>query len=171
MTNPFVNGTITIYDEKLNEEVTIDILNISKYFKHIYCLGPMNSKNIDTTVFINKIIDRVLLNETINKMILYQVNISIIKNIVHYGNICYCPKDIIIGANKFGYELDDKEEILILPIYNISFLDLQKYIDNINGLITFNNLYDILIINNYFGDNIHTELSKLKVSNYDDFSY
>ena len=175
MTNPFVNGTITIYDEKLNEEVTIDILNISKYFKHIYCLCPMNSKNIDTTVFINKTVDRVLLNETINKMILYQVNISIIKNIVHYGNICYCPKDIIIGANKFGYELDDKEEILILPIYNISFLDLQKYIDNINGLITFNNLYDILVINNYFGDNIHTELSKLKINtminNFDENKY
>ena len=130
MSNPFINGTITIYDEKLNDEVTIDILNISKYFKHIYCLCLLNDKDeIDASIFINKIInitvDKDLINETMNKMILYKANISILKNYVHYGNICYCPKEIVSGANKFGYELNDKDDnVLILPIYNISFLYL-----------------------------------------------
>ena len=142
MSNPFINRTITVYDEKLNDEVSVDILNIARYFKHIYCLCLLNNKDeIDTSIFIDKSnINRDLLNETINKMILYKVNISILKNYVHYGNICYCPKDIIIGANKFGYELDNDNQdyVLILPIYNISFLDLQKYIltANLKKLIT-----------------------------------
>ncbi len=164
MSNPFINSAITVYDERINEEVVIDILNVSRYFKHVYCLCPLDSKSIiDTSIFINKTVNKDLLNETINKMVLYKVSISILKNYVHYGNICYCEKDIIIDANKFGYELE--ENVLILPIYNIAFLDLQKYIENINGLITFSNFYDIMVMNNYFGDKINNELSKLKINN------
>ncbi len=174
MTNPFINDSITVYDESINDEVIIDILNVAKYFKHIYCLCALdNNTELDASVFINTNINKELLNETINKMVLYKINISILKNIVHYGNICYCPKDIIIGANKFGYNLDDN--VLILPIYNISFLNLQKYIEYINGFITFNNFYDIMIINNYFGDNMKNELAKLKINsminNFDESKY
>jgi hypothetical protein len=164
MNNPFLTSdTITYYDEKINEEVVINILNISKYFKHIYCLCPLNKLDfINIEIFMKKTIDKDILDNTISKMVLYKTNISILKNSIHYGNILYCDKEYINSANKFGYELDDT--VLILPIYNISFLDLQKYIDNINGQITFNNLYDILIINNYFGDNIKSESSKLKIN-------
>jgi hypothetical protein len=176
MSNPFINGTITVYDEKINDEVAVDILNIAKYFKHIYCLCPLDSKaNVDASVFINKTINQEILNKTINKMILYKVNISILKNIIHYGNIFYCEKNIIIGANKFGYDFNDNDNVLILPIYNIAFLDLQKYVDNINGFVTFNNFYDIMIMNNYFGDNMKNELFKLKINsminNFDEAKY
>jgi hypothetical protein len=164
MNNPFLTSdTITYYDEKINEEVVINILNISKYFKHIYCLCPLNKLDfINMEIFMNKTINKDILDNTISKMVLYKTNISILKNSIHYGNIIYCDKEYINNANLFGYELDDN--VLILPIYNISFLDLQKYIDNINGQITFNNLYDILIINNYFGDNIKSESAKLKIN-------
>jgi len=162
MNNPFLsNKSITVYDEFINEEVNISIVNIAKYFKHIYILCPFNCDDIDVNIFIKKTIENDIFNNTINKMILYKTNISIVKNSVHYGNICYCEKEYIINANKFSYELD--ENVLILPVYNIAFLDLQKYIDYINGLITFNNLYDILIINNYFGDNMNTDNNKLKL--------
>jgi hypothetical protein len=179
MSNPFINRTITIYDEKLNDEVSVDILNISKYFKHIYCLCLLNDKDeIDASVFINEFINETdnkdLLNDTMNKMILYKVNISILKNYVHYGNICYCPKEIVSRANKFGYDFDNQDNVLILPIYNISFLNLQKYIDNINGSITFNNFYDIMVMNNYFGDKMN-DLLKLKIysmiNNFDESKY
>ena len=162
MNNPFLsNNSITVYDERINEEVLINICNIAKYFKDIYILCPMNCDNIDINVFIKKTIDKKIFDETINKMILYKTNISIVKNNVHYGNILYLKSDIINNANKFGYNLD--EDVFILPIYNISFLNIQKYIDYINGLTTFNNLYDIIIINNYFGDNINHEKNKLKI--------
>ena len=162
MNNPFLsNNSINVYDERINEEVLINICNIAKYFKDIYILCPMNCDNIDMNIFIKKIIDKKLFDDTINKMILYKTNISILKNSVHYGNILYLKQDIINNANKFGYILD--EDIIVLPIYNISFLNIQKYIDYINGLTTFNNLYDIVIINNYFGDNINHEKNKLKI--------
>ncbi len=163
MSNPFINKSITVYDERINDEIVVDVLNVAKYFKHVYCLCSLNNNiTIDASVFIDTKINKELLNNTINQMVLYKTNISILKNYIHYGNICYCEKDIVIGANKFGYDLEDN--VLILPIYNISFLDLQKYIDNINGFIKFNDLYDIMIINNYFGDKM-TELSKLKINN------
>ncbi len=161
MNNPFLsNKSITVYDEYINEEVNISIINIAKYFKHIYILCPFNCNNIDYTMFINKTIEQDALNQLSN-MILYKTNISIVRNNVHFGNIVHCDKKYLINSNKFSYELD--ENVLILPIYNIGFLDLQKYIDYINGLITFNNLYDILIINNYFGDNMNTDYNKLKI--------
>jgi hypothetical protein len=164
MNNPFLlNKSISVYDERINEEVIINITNIAKYFKEIYILCPFNCDNIDMNIFVEKTIDRKILDETINKMVLYKTNISIVKNIVHYGNIIYFQKDIINNANKFGYNLND--EVLILPIYNIAFLNIQKYIDYINGLTNFNNLYDIIIINNYFGDNIINEKNKLKITN------
>ena len=162
MNNPFLsNKSIIVYDEHINEEVTINILNIAKYYKHIYILCPFNCSNIDDSIFINKKIDLNILNY-LNNMVLYKTNISIVKNSVHFGNVCYCDKKYVLNANHFGYTLD--ENVLILPIYNISFLDIQKYIDFINGQITFNNLYDIIIINNYFGDNIDNEMNKLKIN-------
>lgn len=182
MSSPFINGPITVYDEKLNEEVEVNILNVSKYFKNIYCLCLMNNKaEADINIFVNyfyksndnKSTDTISFEKTISKLILYKANISILKNNIHFGNICYCPKDKIIGANKFGYELDNN--ILILPIYNISFLSLQKYIDNINGSLTFDDFYDIMIINNYFGDNIKSESIQLKINymiyNFDESKY
>ena len=75
MNNPFLsNQSITYYDEKINEEVVIDILNIAKYFKHIYCLCPLDT-NIINNIFINKTINKDELYETINKMVLYKINI------------------------------------------------------------------------------------------------
>jgi len=164
MNNPFLsNNSITVYDERINDEVIINITNIAKYFKDIYILCPFNCNDIDMSIFINKIIDINLVNNTINKMILYKTNITIIKNTIHYSNIIYFQKDIISNANKFGYTLDN--EVLVLPIYNISFLNIQKYIEHINGLIIFNNLYDIIIISNYFGDNIDSDKNKIKILN------
>ncbi len=162
MNNPFLsNNSITIYDERINDEVVVNITNIAKYFKQIYILCPLNSDNIDINIFIDKKLDKIKLDETINKMVIYKTNMSIIKNNIHYGNIIYINKIYILDANKFGYDLDDM--VLILPIYNIGFLNIQKYIDYINGQITFNNLYDTIIINNYFGDNINNEYNKLKI--------
>ncbi len=141
------NKSIIVYDEKVNDEVQIDISNISKYFFHIYCLCPMSD---------------IIEPMDINKMILYKTSISIIRNPIHFGNIIYIDSQKILEANKFNYKLE--ENVLILPIYNISFLSLQKYIDNINNSYTLNNLYDILVINNYFGDNIKKHNIKMKIT-------
>ncbi len=174
MSNPFTsNNSISVYDEYTNDEIVINIINIAKYFKDIYILCPFNCDDIDMNIFINKIIDKRVLEETINKMVLYKTNISIVKNAVHYGNIVYINKNYINNANKFGYILEDN--ILVLPIYNISFLNIQKYINYNNGSNNFNNLYDIMIVNNYFGENMNSDNNKIRIlgmiNNLDDSNY
>jgi hypothetical protein len=154
MQNPLVSlNTITHYDPSVNEEVPVDMLNIGRFFRHIYILSPfttLSEENINN--ILSKRIDRTAFDNILNNMILYKASISIVRNMVHYGNISYCPCELIETANKFKYLLE--ENVLVLPIYSISFLNLQKYIDNFNGINTFNNFYDILIMNNYFGNKL-----------------
>jgi hypothetical protein len=167
MLNPlYSNNTITYYDSSFNEEIIIDMLNIGKYFKYVYILCPLSTINYDSIM--DKTIDKDIFNSILNDMILYKANIAIVRNMVHYGNIAYCESSIVNTANKFKYYLE--ESILILPIYTISFLNLQKYIDNFNGVNTFNNFYDILIMNNYFGNKISDKVLSI-IKNLDEATY
>ena len=162
MSNPFLsNNSISVYDERINDEVLVNITNIAKYFKEIYVLCPFNCDDINNSIFTSKIIDKKILEDVISKMVLYKTNISMVKNAVHFGNIVNINKEYICNANKFGYILE--ETVLVIPIYNISFLNIQKYIDHNNGSTNFNNFYDILVINNYFGDNINSEINKIRI--------
>jgi hypothetical protein len=149
MQNPLLkNQQIYVYDKDTNEEIPITMLNIAKYYRNVYCLCPFSSISIEdiTAPFINS--DK--FDTHMNSMVLYQANISIIRNIIHFGNLVECSLERIKNANHFNYKLDDK--ILVLPIFNINFLALQTYIDSINGLSTLNKIYDMIILNKYFGD-------------------
>ena len=152
MENPLAKYTnINVYDDTINEEIVISPINIGKYFKKVYFLCPLGDIDmISIKHLLNPIIDIDIFNNSISKMILYQSNISIVHTSIHYGNIIYCNTEHLHSANKFNYKLEKLE--LIIPIYNISFLSLQKYIDNINDINSFNKLYDIIILNNYFGE-------------------
>ncbi len=179
MQNPLVTlNTITHYDPAVNDEVAVDMLNIGKFFRHVYILCPFTTLNDD---YINdmwsKRIDKDKFNSILNEMIIYKASISIVRNMVHYSNISYCPSELLQICNKFKYQLE--ENILVLPIYTISFLNIQKYIDNFNGVNTFNNFYDILIMNNYFGNEIENKykdklmviIKNLEETNYWSLSY
>ena len=120
---------------------------------HFYIINNNSDDNINEMVSTR--INKETFESTLNNMILYKASISLVRNIVHYGNISCCQSTLFETANKFKYQLE--ENILVLPIYTISFLNLQKYIDNFNGVNTFNNFYDILIMNNYFGNKLTSE--------------
>jgi hypothetical protein len=53
--------------------------------------------------------------------------------------------------------------VLIIPFFNISFLNLQKYIDNINGENNLDKLYNICVLNDYFGENKKLVSNKLQL--------
>ncbi len=162
MENPFTNiRSITQYDEYSGDEIIIDRMNIWKFYKHIYFLCPFDVINYEP--LLNNTIDYDIYNQLMDKMILYQTKISILSNTVHFGNIYQVDSNIISKTNKFNYKLE--ETIIVIPIYNISFLHLQKYIDNFNGYNTFDNLYDLLILNNFFGDDNQQFLNKMKINN------
>ncbi len=154
MQNPLVSiNTITHYDPSVNDEVPVDMLNIGRFFRHVYILSPFTIINDeDLNDMLSKRINKDTFENILNNMILYKASISIVRNMIHYGNISYCPSELLDIANKFKYQLE--ENIIVLPIYTVSFLNIQKYIDNFNGVNTFNNFYDILIMNNYFGNKL-----------------
>ena len=176
MQNPLLSSnTITAIDTILNEEIVVTRLNIGKYYKKIYCLCPFSSIDIN---IINKInIEEDEYNEIISKMILYETKINIVKNPLHYGNIIYCNKNHIIKANHFNYDLD--EMVLILPFFNISFLNLTQYIDTIMGCNNMDKLYNMHVMFNYFGEKnketnkmaLTSIINNLSESNYWKYEY
>ncbi len=164
MENPFVTKSIIHYDEYSGDEIIIDRMNIWKYYKYVYFLCPLDIKISDTfEPLLNNTIEVDVYNNLIDKMILYQAKTSILSNTVHFGNIFEVQLHHILKANKFNYKLE--ETSIVLPIYNISFLHFQKYIDNIYSYNTFDNLYDQLILNNFFGDNNNSFSNKIRINN------
>ncbi len=168
MQNPLVSlNNITHYDPLVNDEVIVDMLNIGRLFRHIYILSPFTTlSDEDINDMLSKRIDRDKFQTILNNMIMYKASISLIRNMVHYGNISYCSSELLDISNKFKYQLE--ENIIVLPIYTISFLNLQKYIDNFNGINTFNNFYDILIMNNYFGNKLTADSTQGTYNKYKD---
>ena len=50
--------------------------------------------------------------------------------------------------NHFGYELGD--EILVVPIFDISYLNLIEYLKLYNGVSDFKTLWNLVYIKDYF---------------------
>jgi len=146
--NPLTHSTdtISIFDLYTEEEIDITKFNISKYFKYIFVLCPIYG-NIDESIF-KENIDKKVLNDILKKCVLYKTSIRIVKNDNHYNNTLYISKDIINMSNIYNYELTDN--VLVLPILNISFLHLQKYLDNFEEKNDVEQLYNLIVINDYF---------------------
>ena len=153
------NNIITAYEN--DEEIVVSRHNIGKYFKNIYILCPFTSILQNT---INKdMLELEEYNNIISTMVLYKVKMNIIKNMIHYGNILYCNTDVIVRANHFGYNLDTMT--LIIPFFNISFLNAKKYIDNINEENNLDSLYNLLVLNKYLCEDIKRTKNVLLISN------
>ena len=149
MQNPLLsNNIITTIDTFTNTEIIVDIMNIGKYFKYVYCLAPFNI--FDYSILKNKTVNIIEYNKVLSKMILYKTKITLLKNTIHFGNIMYIEKEYIINANHLEYNMDEK--ILIIPFFNITFLNLQKYINGINGENTLDKLYNMKVLYDYFGE-------------------
>ena len=161
MQNPLINAnTITIHDPITNMDIDIDIMNIGRYFKNIYCLCPLS--NFKMIGLNEKIIEMDNYISQLSQMILYKTNINLLKNIIHFGNIIYIKKENIIHANHFKYDIDNM--ILVLPFYNITFLNLQQYIDNTANDNNLDKLYNMKILYNYFGENSNKLLNKSMIN-------
>ena len=147
MNNPFnIITNITAFSEESDEPIKINEYNISKYYRYVYVLCPLQN-NIDTEIYKSQLLNEKFL-EILDKMILYKSKVNIVKNQFHFNNLVQIESSLVIKCNKYGYELEDN--ILVLPIFNISFLNLQKYLDKFNETNNLKDLYDYLLINEYF---------------------
>ena len=158
--NPLLcSKPICTVDERTNEEVVVSREDIGKYFKNAYIVCPFSK--VDSSIYNSMMIEEEDYNRIINGMVLYRANITILKNLVHYGNLIHCEKKYIERANKFNYILE--EMVLVIPFFNISFLNVQKYIDSINCENNLDSLYNLIVLNNYFGENKEKLSSRLKI--------
>ena len=156
--NPFIvkNSKYTFDDE------TFDFTNknLRTHFNNVYIFCKFNN-DIDYQKILEGTIDKLHFKNIIKMFTLYESNISLIYNDVLKPNIVIIESEIIKDSNYFGYNLPDK--ILILPIFNISFLHIQNHIDNITQNInTFRKFYNEIIIKEHLKYNFsYKEISNI----------
>lgn len=171
--NPLNSVTnIFIKDSTSDDNIKITESNVSKYFKYIYVMCPIKNDYMDEIYNLNIDIDTY--KKLMSKMILYKVSSRILKNPIHFTNLKLIDKEYVENANHFDYPIYDK--ILILTIYNISFLNLKNYLDNFEENSGLKNLYDMLVINEYFSENTSSQYKnnmylKNVINNIQDINY
>ncbi len=131
--------TLSITDPDTNKDVVLTRYNIYKYFDFVYIICPLNMET--------------------NQMVLYQCDIKLLSNPLHFDNIIYGESDDYKEMNLFGYNI--KRYILAIKITNITFLNIQKYLDSISGLNSFDRFYDVIIMNRYFKDDNISKLTDM----------
>jgi len=120
--------TIKITDPDTNMDIVLTKHNTYKYFDYVYIICPLNMET--------------------KQMVLYRCDIKLISSSLHFDNIKFGESDEYKNINLFGYDM--KNYIITLKITNITFLNIQKYLDYIGGLNTFDRFYDLVIMNEYF---------------------
>lgn len=154
-------------------DVKINLLNLPKYFSKVYVLCPF--KFMDKINDLNfKFINKKLFDELSNILTLYECSTMILKNKFHSSTLNIVDSNLFLCFNNFGYELTDK--IVIVPILNFKFLDIQKYIKMYDGQSNeIRDLYNTKFLIEYFStskDNflynqyLNNMITSLKENNY-----
>jgi len=158
--NPFnTMKEIIIQDEYTGEDVSISKINISKYVKTIYVLCPLSTEMNDEICM--QTLNKDKLIESLQKMIIYKTSTTIVKNSIHYHNIVTLDKELISHSNHFNYDLLDT--VFVLPIFNISFLNLQQYLNNFSETTDLSKLYNLVVLSDFFSEDINNINNKMNV--------
>jgi hypothetical protein len=146
MTNPFL--TVSNRYTFDNTEYEFTHKNLIKHFNNVYVVAKINDM-VNIRDLLIKEINKESFESTLNNLILYQVDKLIMFDKKHFSDIIIIKSDILKNCNKFNYNLE--ESILVLPIFDISFLNIQKYIDSIqSNYSSLKNIYNTIIINSHF---------------------
>lgn len=137
MSNPFLVQPLyyTFNDNKYSFEPK----NLIKHFNELYVFCKMKNNPNNKEILYNE-----LNTFNYNDYVLYKVDIKIIFIESIFKDIVIINKDILDKSNHFGYDL--MELNLIFPVLNISFLNIQNYIDNFSNKNTLLNFYNNLVI-------------------------
>lgn len=129
-------------------EIFIDRNNILDYCKKLYVLVPLyiDDKNNILVSYDDKLYDT---------MILYQCSVNMLAVECHYNSMVYIDSTIVSKANKFNYDLD--EYIFVIPFSNISFLNIQRYIDYFETKNNLENLYNRIVLCQNFKNNYNMD--------------
>ena len=146
--NPLLKNKMEIQLE--DKTIELSLVNLSKFFHKIYILCPFKNELIDEEINCKKI-DKEKWNSFSSKLVLSETSIKLIKNFDHNHNLTVVNSKDFEMFNHFGFNLDEK--ILLLPILNISFLKLKDYLKIYEGNHTLEDVYNVLVINEFFSHN------------------
>lgn len=170
MKNPLISKKMkyTIDDETF--EFTPK--NLKTHFDNVYVFCKFNN-DVDYQNILDGEVNVDNFKEIIKMFTLYEANISLIYNKVLNSNIIIMNSDMVKESNYFGYNLP--EIILLLPIFNISFLHIQTHIDNITSNIhSFDKFYNEIVIKKYLnyefvGKDIYNIVKMIKGLDIDEY--
>lgn len=154
MKNPFISN---------NKKYSVDgeyfeftPYNLKKHFKNVYVFCKFNNY-VDCKDILMGDIDIENLNDILKMFTLYESNISLVYNTTLFSNIVILDSEFLKESNYFGYELPEK--ILVLPIFNISFLNIQSHIDNItDNSYTIEKLYNEIVMKEHLKYNFDNKI-------------
>ena len=113
-----------------DEIVQINIKNISRFFSKLYILTPLSNMEVDKEIY-SRNISEDKWNQLSSKLVLSEASIKLVKNFNHGHNINVVNSSEIQNFNHFGYEMEGK--VIVLPIFEVSYLNLQNYIKLYQG--------------------------------------
>ena len=145
--NPLLKNKFEI--EVDDETVQINTKNISRFFSKLYILCPLSNFEVDKEIYSRNITESKF-NELGSKLVLSEASIKLIKNFNHGHNAVIVNSAEIQKFNHFGYPIEGK--IVVLPIFDVSYLNLQNYIKLYQGHYLLEDLYNVIVLNKYFSE-------------------
>lgn len=148
--NPFLNNKTLINhrDENSGETIELDQENISRYFSHVYVLAKRNNEPIPAD-FYSWQLDKETFGKVADNMLIHKTTVKVLKNKHHFDSIVMMSGEQLKPFNIFNYELGDKN--IVLPIFNIEYQNLLKYLEQYETTNTLENVYKTKLLNKYFG--------------------
>ena len=148
--NPFLNNKTTLFhlEETSGDVVELDQQNIAKYYQYIYIVVKRNNSPINPE-FYNWQLSQDVLNEVSSNLLVHKTSVKVLKNKIHWDNIIVMSKEQLSQYNIFNYELEAKN--IVVPIFNIEYKNLILYLEQFDSDNTLQTLYNIKVLNKYFG--------------------
>lgn len=136
---------ILISNETLNLEAIGDKIN--ELYDCVYLLVKVNDTPIPSE-FYNPIVSIELFNKVSKNLIIYKVDLDILKIKMHTNNLLLLKSEDLVNYNIFNYDL--KLTNLVIPILNIKYENLHDYINQYNSSGVLKRIYNFVLLNKYF---------------------
>jgi hypothetical protein len=168
-----INNPILLINKTFNiDETTIKLTQntVFKYFQETYILVKKTDDPLPIKLY-EKEIDIDNFEQLKNKLILWKVSITIIKNIKIFDRVCIFSKEQCEMFNEFGFTF--KKDNIVIPILNISFKNIINNFCDFDRY-TLDKLYNSLILSIYFDNNfknLEIKIKNLEESNYWEMPY
>ena len=145
MVNPLLKNKMEIQLD--DRTVELSLVNLSKYFYKLYVLTPFKNEPVDKDIFSRTLVKDKWFNYT-SKLVLSETSMKVISNFDHNHNLTLVNSADIEQFNHFGYNLTEK--IIILPLLNVSYLNLKNYLKIYEGHYKLEDIYNIVVLNQFF---------------------